>query len=229
MLELVHNCDLEQTVKSPTRESNILDLFQTNRPTLVNRCEVIPGISDHEMVYIDSNISAKRQKPIKRKITLWKRADLDAVRDSAHRFSTELCDQNSIDTPVEELWSAIASELSNIMDSHVPSKMASTRFSLPWVNRDVKTLKRRTQRYYKQAINSKTDHNWKKYKEVRRKMQFTCREAYRDYMSSIVCADYQTGNKNKLWSYVKSLRKDNSGVAPPKKGRCHAHRQCLKG
>ena len=149
------------------------------------------------------------------------------MRDSAHRLSTQLCDQNSIDTPVEELRSAIASGLSNIMDSHVPSKMASTRFSLSWVNRDAKTLKRRKQRYYKRAINSKTDHDWKKYKEVRRKMQFTCCEAYRDYMSSIVCADYQTGNKNKLWSFVKSLRKDNSGVAPLKKE--HVHRQCLKG
>ena len=48
-------------------------------------------------------------------------------------------------------------------------------------------------------------------------MQSTCRKAYAEYMSSIVCADYQNGNRKRFWSYVKSLRRDNCGVAPLKK------------
>ena len=36
-------------------------------------------------------------------------------------------------------------------------------------------------------------------------------------MSSIICGEYETGNKKRFWSYVKLLRRDNCGVAPLKK------------
>ena len=40
-----------QLVDIPTRQNNILDIFATNRPSLVTKCGIIPGISDHESVY----------------------------------------------------------------------------------------------------------------------------------------------------------------------------------
>ena len=62
IINMLHSCELEHMVDFPTRNQNILDLFMTNRPTLINRCEPMPGISDHDMVYINSNVSAKREK-----------------------------------------------------------------------------------------------------------------------------------------------------------------------
>ena len=43
------NC-LTQMVCEPTRENNILDLFITNSPTLVDSVSVVPGIADHQAV-----------------------------------------------------------------------------------------------------------------------------------------------------------------------------------
>ena len=34
----------------PTRKSNTLNIFATNRPGLVNKCVAIPGIGDHEAI-----------------------------------------------------------------------------------------------------------------------------------------------------------------------------------
>ena len=62
-LEMVQNCSLEQVVTFPTRLQNTLDLFLTNRPSLVNRCTPIPGIADHDIVFIESPIRASRNKP----------------------------------------------------------------------------------------------------------------------------------------------------------------------
>ena len=62
-LELVQDNHLEQVVTFPTRHENTLDLFLTNRPSLVNICEPLPGLGDHEIVYIDTDISAKLIKP----------------------------------------------------------------------------------------------------------------------------------------------------------------------
>ena len=55
--------------------NNTLDIVVTNRPSLVNRCECEPGLSDHDIVFLDANIQADRVKPARRKIHLWKRAD----------------------------------------------------------------------------------------------------------------------------------------------------------
>ena len=54
--------------------------FFTNRPSLINRCEAIPGISDHEIVFVDSNIAISRPKPVKRKIYMWKKADTQKLK-----------------------------------------------------------------------------------------------------------------------------------------------------
>lgn len=55
-LDLIHDTicsNLEQIVSFPTRKDHVLVLFMTNRPSLVNRCEPLPGIVDHDIVYID--------------------------------------------------------------------------------------------------------------------------------------------------------------------------------
>ena len=63
---------LSQIVTFPTRLDNTLNVFITNRPSLVNRCEPIPGVSDHDAaVYVNSDIVPKRQRPVQRKIHIW--------------------------------------------------------------------------------------------------------------------------------------------------------------
>ena len=59
-----------QIVDFPTRGRNILDIFCTNRPAMINECFLIPGISDHEALYIQSYISIPSPSKIKKKIYL---------------------------------------------------------------------------------------------------------------------------------------------------------------
>ena len=80
ILEALANSGLKQVVYFPTRDSNILDIFATNRPSIVKSCKPIPGVSDHEIVYVSSEISARNQQPVKRKIWLWSNADLPSLK-----------------------------------------------------------------------------------------------------------------------------------------------------
>ena len=56
LLEISKNSMLDQLVLEPTRitetQANILDLCFTNNETLVNQVRTIPGMSDHESVFI---------------------------------------------------------------------------------------------------------------------------------------------------------------------------------
>ena len=107
-LEMLQNCGLEQSVTFPTRHQNILDLFLTNRPSLINRCSPIPGLSDHDAVFIESPAVAKRGKPVKRKIYLWKRADMEKMQSECLEFQQHFMEKYSTSSSVEDMWQDIS-------------------------------------------------------------------------------------------------------------------------
>ena len=65
--QAVENCGLDQIVDFPTRDNNLLDIFLTNRPSLIQTCKSLPGISDHEIVYMDSDVTVKGNKSFRPK------------------------------------------------------------------------------------------------------------------------------------------------------------------
>ena len=74
-LEVLDDCPLEQMVTSPTRGQNILDLFLTTNPILVDSVSITPGLSDHDIVLIQVNVKPEVLKQVPRNIYLYKKAD----------------------------------------------------------------------------------------------------------------------------------------------------------
>ena len=67
---------------SPTRGQNILDLFLTTNPTLVDNVSITPGLSDHDIVLIQVNVKPEVLKQVPRNIHLCKKADWDQLKQS---------------------------------------------------------------------------------------------------------------------------------------------------
>ncbi len=53
---------MDQVVEEPTRDKATLDLIITNQPAKINRVEVIPGITDHDIPLVEVDVSPIRQK-----------------------------------------------------------------------------------------------------------------------------------------------------------------------
>ena len=72
LLTITKDTFLDQVVQEPTRvtetTANVLDLFFTKNSTLTNKVEVIPGISDHEAVFIESSLRLLKVKVPPRKV-----------------------------------------------------------------------------------------------------------------------------------------------------------------
>ena len=45
-------------VSTPTRDTNILDIFMTDRYSLVESCDTVDGIGDHEAVFGKSLVAS---------------------------------------------------------------------------------------------------------------------------------------------------------------------------
>ena len=79
-LDTLANTGLQQIVNFPTRNNNTLDVVLNNRPSLVKQCVGMPGLSDHDIVFVETSLRALRHKPVRRKILLWKHANFDDIR-----------------------------------------------------------------------------------------------------------------------------------------------------
>ena len=70
-LEIMAHFHIEQMQRQPTRLDNTLDIWLTNKPSLVRQCNSIPGISDHDIVLTDSDLKDKITKKAPHKIHLY--------------------------------------------------------------------------------------------------------------------------------------------------------------
>ena len=201
-----------QFVTFPTRKSNTLDTFATNHPSLVNKCIPISGIGDHDGVYINLDSTINHEKPAKRTVYLWDKADFDTIRNVIQEFSSTFVSRYSVDSDINKLWSIIKQKTKDVM-CMVPSKSNSTRYSQPWINTSIKRLCRQKQRRYNKARRSGLVEDWSNYKSIKKHTQKICKEAYEAYVDSIVATGPEN-NPKRFWSFIKARRTDHCGVAP---------------
>jgi hypothetical protein len=213
LLDAVLDTSSEQMVCFPTRGNNTLDLFITNRPTLIEKCKPLPGISDHDAVFIQAQTTASRLKLPSRKILLWKKANTADMSTAIRDFSSDFTTRYTQDTDVNTLWKTFRDFVDSTIQAHVPSKMTSTRFSQPWISRKAKRLSRRKKRAYHRAKSTGSEEDTGLYKQACKDTRYECRKAYNSYISDMVTTDR---NPKKLYSLVKGKRCDSSGISPLK-------------
>ena len=143
-LPILERTDLEQVVDFPTRLAAsgkwaYLDLLITNRPGLFHKCLATPGISDHtSIINAEIDCFAQVERPIRRKVHCWKKANIEELQAYIMREVTALTESHSDDTEVESLWQQIKRISEEGMEKFVPSKMTSKRYSQPWFTRKYK-------------------------------------------------------------------------------------------
>ena len=54
--DLLISYGFSHLVDTPTRQNNVLDIFATNRPSLVTKCGTVFGTSDHEVVHVEAQL-----------------------------------------------------------------------------------------------------------------------------------------------------------------------------
>ncbi len=71
-LDVFDDIGLTQIVNFPTHSNpdHTLDLILTNRPSLIQRCEPLPGVADHDAVLAITKLASPLHKPIRHRIHL---------------------------------------------------------------------------------------------------------------------------------------------------------------
>ena len=151
-------------VKSPTHYTDtteaILDLFLTNNATLVNKVEVIPGISDHEAVYIESSLRTDKITKPPRKVLKYNKMNKPEMIKKLQETKIEMNNDHQNMT-VDEVWDIFKNKVLDAVDQTVPSKMINNnKKRLPWITKEIKALIRKRNKLYQKKKRNKN------YKEI---------------------------------------------------------------
>ena len=151
LLSVVKDAFLDQIVSTPTRiteyTSNILDLFLTNNRTLVNKCEVVPRIGDHEAVYVESSMRPMKVKTPPRKVFQYKKANYDQMQEDLREYQTLFTETRS--SSVNDTWIQFEEKLKELTDKHIPSKMITgNRIRKPWMDKTVRSGHRKVKKLF---------------------------------------------------------------------------------
>ena len=209
LIDVLSVGDFSQLVTTPTRGHNILDLFATNRPTLIEHLNVISGVSNHEIIKVESSLSAVIVQHKPRKVYLWNRANFTNINESWSAFSNSFIQSHNIDTPIPELWDIFKAQCVNSLNS-IPAKLLSSSTKHPWITSAIKRLSNKKKRLYNKARLSNRETDWFAYKEIKKLVQRESRKAHDSYVSTQMMAAIAITIKD--WSYIKSKRKDQCGI-----------------
>ena len=86
LLDIEQELGFEQMQLSPSRESNILDLYLTTYPSLAKSCYTVPGISDHHMVVVDCDVNSRYIKNIENYITTKRQKEKNQIKSKSPKY-----------------------------------------------------------------------------------------------------------------------------------------------
>ena len=219
-VDVLNDCDLQQVVLEPTRASNILDVIFTNAPDLVPRVEVIPGLSDHCIVFLEYNVKVDRKKNALRQIYLYRRADWEKIKDEMSQLEKDI--ENMIASGIEnidEVWEKFKNTLLESMEKHIPKKNTRPRDSYPWITHEIKKMiKKRDRQSKKLKKNPRLVELEAKYKETRRGVKKLIRKEYWTYVCSLFEENKDEVDTRpclkRFWTYIKHQRSSSVGISP---------------
>ena len=98
------------------------------------------------------------------------------------------------------------------MTKHIPHKTVKKRKGLP-INQSIRRLIRKRDRLYKLCKVSYSEAKYKEFKSLKHEVQHEMRVAYWSNTNNLITPDTHNHFDQKIfWSYIKALRKENTGV-----------------
>ena len=80
------------------------------------------GKADHDILYVEYDIMAKRIQQAPRKIFLYKRADMDGLHDDLVRYTDSFLSSDYSRMSVNEMWVSFKSMVLSAIERFIPSK-----------------------------------------------------------------------------------------------------------
>ena len=198
-LDALAECDVHQSVTSPTRGDNTLDLALTHGAAAVS--EPADGIfdSDHRMVVTWFSVSCGRTPRVTRtRVYNYKQADFTGLRTVLRLLPWDCLRGCDLDGAVSMFYDLVLSAISD----HVPIVELRTKYPA-WFDRSVRDLLHEKEEAFRCKKADPSAENLARFSSARRDFKSLAAAKYREYILSLV-RDFKD-NPKRYWSFVKAI------------------------
>jgi hypothetical protein len=211
ILEILEKHSLHQQVDQPTHGKNTLDLFLTTSPDLFGNCKTLPGMCNHEAVTTEYEIKANICEKKPREIYIFNRANTEQIINKLVELRDKFLNTWS-DRSVEENWRYFKNSMLQIIKDNIPTMKLKEKTDVPWLTYGIKRLMKKRKRRYQKAKTTKMENDWKAYKTTQKQLRVQIKIAHDSYLENIFNLEDKQAINKKLWSYIKSLRREKVGI-----------------
>ena len=158
------------------------------------------------------------------RIFKYQKADYDGFRQELKELTPSFLKKaNTLD--LNTLWIEFKSIIHRLMEKYISIRtLRGKKKPKPWITKTIRALHRKKNKLFKKQKNTRKYKDTDSYRRMKAKVQKAERQAYWQYVENLIDVgdencEQRPGKQKRFWSYIKSLRKDNSGVAPLKENR----------
>ena len=211
-IDLINEYCFSQLTNVITRpcSNSILDLVLTTNENLVSNLHTTTGISDHDIVHFNINVTPRPKCIQPRKVWNYKKADPEAVRNSLQGATEEFFATPPESRSVEQNWDFFKKSLFMAMDN-IPHRFSKGKISHPWITPSIVRHMRKRDKLYNKACSSKAKHDWTNYTKQRNLVKRIMSKAHVNYINDVVGNSLSSDGK-RFWTYIKSKRKESTGI-----------------
>ena len=216
-LSTIADYNFTQVVTEPTRKDNILDLFLTTNPTLINKVNCSPGLGDHDVVSAEALLKPTLHKQKPRKVFIFSKADWPTLKAKMKLYQQSFL-SNHYGKTVEQLWTDFTTTLDKLVQECIPAKLIRGKSSLPWITQEIKRLIRKRDSLYRKFKRSGDSDIKTKFQTLRQQIKKKIKDSYQAYLENLLGLNDEDSkcDSKKLFSFLKNSRCDQQGTPPLK-------------
>ena len=211
LIDLAEDAFLWQSVQTPTRGNNILDLVFTNDCDLIHTCDVGEPLSnsDHNMVRIKLNLQINTRENVLL-VPNYKKANFPNIKRTLESINWG---QLLEDTCVEEMYDKFTAKLSYILNNNIPHKPRRIDQNKPlWMTSFLSKMIGDKRKAYKRYKLTQTSTDRDSYVNLKRACEREIRKKKRDYEVRI-SNDAKT-NPKLFFSYIRRKKATRENIGP---------------
>ena len=163
LCDILQDHSLEQLVKTPTRNQNILDLFLTNQTEIIQDLEVVDGLSgsDHDAISFTVESSRPRYTPSKRLVYKFKKADFDAYQNLLSKVPWDCI---HMDESVDDNWTKLKNVIIATANDCIPHTTLKLKRTKNWLSDKTLSAIKKKRRLYRRAKRSGKPNDLNRYR-----------------------------------------------------------------
>ena len=216
-LDFLDDFSFTQMTTDPTRQNNVLDLFLTTNPTLVQQVNCLSGLSDHDMVIASCCIkpSVLKQKP--RKVQIFRKADWSKLKSLMADFRDRFINEH-FGKSVEDLWNEFKTAIDQFSTQCIPTKLIRGKSSFPWITQEIRRMICKRDLIYRRFKKTGAQETRFKFLQLRKEIKHKIKASYNLYLKGLLGLNDSNNDcdSKKLFIFLKNSRQDQLGSSPLK-------------